>query len=79
MSIRSIGSAGRLALAALLVQLLLARCVFAQSQGVIETKLDNGLTVLMKPVHAAPVFTASFHARTMPNHTTPAEVARPSV
>ncbi len=30
----------------------------AQSQGVIERKLDNGLVVLIKEVHAAPVFTA---------------------
>ena len=58
MSVRSIGRVSRLALAAILAQLLVATCVFAQSQGVIETKLDNGLTVLMKPVHAAPVFTA---------------------
>lgn len=58
MSIRSIGSASRVAVAVLLIQLMALTCVWAQPGSVIETKLNNGLTVLMKPVHAAPVFTA---------------------
>jgi len=58
MSIRSIGSAGRMAMAAIAIQLIALTSVLAQPVSVIETKLDNGLTVLMKPVHAAPVFTA---------------------
>ena len=30
----------------------------AQTQGVVEKKLDNGLTILIKEVHSAPVFNA---------------------
>ena len=39
------------------VQLLVLTCAFAQGN-VREAKLDNGLTVLLKESHAAPVFTA---------------------
>ena len=39
-----------------LVVAAMAACLSAAE--VMETKLPNGLTVLMKPVHAAPVFTA---------------------
>ena len=42
----------------LLLQMLALSSVYAQTQGVTETKLANGLTVIMKEVHAAPVFTA---------------------
>ncbi|MCX8053221.1 MAG: insulinase family protein [Armatimonadetes bacterium] len=38
--------------------LLVTSSALAQATGVIETKLPNGLTVLMKESHAAPVFTA---------------------
>ncbi len=37
---------------------MLSRSPGAQTSGITETKLDNGLTVLMKESHAAPVFTA---------------------
>lgn len=42
----------------LLIQFLAISFAFAQTQGITEYKLNNGLTVLMKEVHAAPVFTA---------------------
>lgn len=42
----------------LLLNLGLLAGAFAQEKGVTETKLDNGLTVLTKEVHSAPVFTA---------------------
>ena len=42
----------------LLLQMLVISSVYAQTQGITETKLANGLTVIMKEVHAAPVFTA---------------------
>jgi len=43
---------------AILIQLLIVTCALAQGAGVREVKLDNGLTVLLKESHAAPVFTA---------------------
>lgn len=42
----------------ILIQLLVVTCALAQGTGVREVKLDNGLTVLLKESHAAPVFTA---------------------
>ena len=48
----------RLILLILLLQVLILSTAFAQGSGVKEVKLNNGLTVLMKEVHAAPVFTA---------------------
>lgn len=45
-------------LALILLAVGTASAVSAQTMGVTETQLDNGLTVLMKEVHAAPVFTA---------------------
>jgi zinc protease len=45
-------------LALILLVMGMASAVSAQTTGVTETQLDNGLTVLMKEVHAAPVFTA---------------------
>ncbi len=41
-----------------LLQILAAGFAFAQTAGVKEAKLKNGLTVLLKESHAAPVFTA---------------------
>ena len=43
---------------AILVQVSAAWCAQGSASGVVETKLPNGLTVLMKESHAAPVFTA---------------------
>lgn len=43
---------------AIAIVLLAAGCALAQTAGVREVKLDNGLTVVMKESHAAPVFTA---------------------
>jgi len=43
---------------AVIVQALVISCAWGQASGVVETKLDNGLVVLTKEVHAAPVFTA---------------------
>jgi len=48
----------RLILLTALIGILSISIAFAQASGVTETKLENGLTVLMKEVHAAPVFTA---------------------
>ena len=45
-------------LVAAALAVLLKVPAFSQTQGVTETKLPNGLTVLMKEVHSAPVFTA---------------------
>ncbi len=42
----------------MLLQLAMAGSLWAQAPGVKEVKLDNGLVVLMKETHAAPVFTA---------------------
>lgn len=42
----------------IIIQLLIVTCALAQGAGVREVKLDNGLTVLLKESHAAPVFTA---------------------
>ena len=42
----------------ILIQALTISYAFAQITGVKQAKLDNGLTVLMKESHAAPVFTA---------------------
>lgn len=47
----------RLALSIIII-LLAAGCVCAQMAGVEQVKLPNGLTVVMKESHAAPVFTA---------------------
>lgn len=58
MSFRKIRTAAVLAVLLVLVNLLGAMSAAAQVSGVQEVKLDNGLTVLMKEVHAAPVFTA---------------------
>lgn len=58
MSIKNFGGAIRLAILAIMVQVVALSCVSAQTQGIVETKLDNGLTVLMKEVRTAPVFTA---------------------
>ena len=55
---KQIKNIGRLIALLFLIQILSISMVFAQSSGVTETKLDNGLTVLMKEVHSAPVFTA---------------------
>lgn len=41
-----------------LIQILAVSFALAQTAGVKEVKLSNGLTVLMKESHAAPVFTA---------------------
>lgn len=57
MSTRPIHGIGRLA-ALVVLMLVMVSGAWAQTSGVIETRLDNGLTVLMKEVHAAPVFTA---------------------
>ncbi|MCE5324736.1 insulinase family protein [bacterium] len=43
---------------AIIFQALVISCAWGQASGVVETKLDNGLVVLTKEVHAAPVFTA---------------------
>ncbi|MCX6344058.1 MAG: pitrilysin family protein [Armatimonadetes bacterium] len=71
MFVRPLRSAGRLFLALVFIQILAISCVLAQAQGVLETKLDNGLTVIMKEVHAAPVFTAQvwFKAGSRNEHT----------
>ncbi len=46
-----------------LFQLVAVSCALGQASGVVETKLPNGLTVLMKESHAAPVFTAQIWFR----------------
>lgn len=51
-------SAGRMIGLLVLIQLIATSLVLAQTAGVKEFKLNNGLTVLMKESHAAPVFTA---------------------
>jgi len=48
----------RAAVLAILLQLALGVSAWAQVSAVREAKLDNGLTVLLKESHAAPVFTA---------------------
>ena len=48
---------------AAVVLLLAVCCGVAQAGDVVEAKLDNGLTVLMKESHAAPVFTAQIWFR----------------
>ncbi|MCE5314705.1 MAG: pitrilysin family protein [Armatimonadota bacterium] len=48
----------RLVVAVIILQALAISCAWSQMSGVVETKLDNGLVVLTKEVHAAPVFTA---------------------
>lgn len=53
-----IAKIGRGVALAVLIQLLIVSCTLAQGMGVREVKLDNGLTVLLKESHAAPVFTA---------------------
>ncbi|MEN6356922.1 MAG: pitrilysin family protein [Armatimonadota bacterium] len=42
----------------IIFQALAISCAWGQTSGVVETKLDNGLVVLTKEVHSAPVFTA---------------------
>lgn len=48
----------RFLILAVIFQSLAVSCAWGQASGVVETKLDNGLVVLTKEVHAAPVFTA---------------------
>lgn len=56
---------------AILLLALLAPAAAAQTQGVTEIRLENGLTVLIKEVHTAPVFTAQlwFKAGSRNEHT----------
>ena len=58
MSKRPFNAIGRLLVLVLLIGGLALSLAGAQTSGITETKLDNGLTVLMKESHAAPVFTA---------------------
>lgn len=55
---KSFGGVSRFFIMAVLLLAISMSCAWAQLTGVTETKLDNGLTVLTKEVHAAPVFTA---------------------
>ncbi|MHB9036458.1 MAG: M16 family metallopeptidase [Armatimonadota bacterium] len=48
----------RFVILAIIIQVLAISCAWGQASGVVETKLDNGMVVLTKEVHAAPVFTA---------------------
>ncbi len=54
---------GRSAALVVLILILAASLAFAQTAGVKEVKLKNGLTVLLKESHAAPVFTAQIWFR----------------
>ena len=56
---------------AVFIQALFISCAWGQTTGVVETKLDNGLVVLTKEVHAAPVFTAQvwFKVGSLNEHT----------
>ena len=54
---RMLAKIGRGICLLVLVQILIVTCALAQGN-VREVKLDNGLTVLLKESHAAPVFTA---------------------
>ncbi|MCL5105615.1 MAG: insulinase family protein [Armatimonadetes bacterium] len=58
MSRRPFRGIGGLVIFLLLIQVLAISGAWAQGAGVYETKLGNGLTVLIKEAHAAPVFTA---------------------
>ncbi|MCL5105250.1 MAG: insulinase family protein [Armatimonadetes bacterium] len=58
MSTRPYGKIGGLVILALLIQAIAITGALAQESGVYQTKLANGLTVLIKESHAAPVFTA---------------------
>ena len=71
MNSRPIRTAQKAIALAICLCLVAASAAFAQGTGVVETKLSNGLTVLMKESHAAPVFTAQvwFKAGSRNEHT----------
>lgn len=60
---KTLSKAGRSAVLIVLTLITAAGMAFAQTAGVKEVKLKNGLTVLLKESHAAPVFTAQIWFR----------------
>jgi len=61
--VKMLTKTGRVIGLLVLIQILAVSLALAQTAGVREVKLNNGLTVLMKESHAAPVFTAQIWFR----------------